>query len=249
MTETLPQLSFASPSPWCKPTDATRRRCSAGVLATASPAAGGHARRGRPRHRASRGGRRRRCARRAGGAASGWQRDAVHTGAMGNAVAPNQWLSRPPPVAGGHARRGRPRHRASRGGRRRRCARRRSFLMSVEQRCSRLPEGRADMKNSLRKVHRRASISGMGTARHRLIDRGGPRGDVRQPAASQRVQDGHAGRWSSCLRKHVGEYGHNRAPRAGTRSTAPDAAKGQPQGNCAARFERMHSPRLNPGSS
>lgn len=59
-------------------------------------------------------------------------------------------------------------------------------------------EGRADMKNSLRKVHRRASTSGMGTARHRLIDRGGPRGDVRQPAASQRVQDGHAGRWSSC---------------------------------------------------
>ena len=44
------------------------------------------------------------------------------------------------------------------------------------------------------------STSGMGTARHRLIDRGGPRGDVRQPAASQRVQDGHAGRWSSCLR-------------------------------------------------
>ena len=80
MTETLPQLSFTSPSPWCKPTDATRRRCSAGVLATASPAAGGHARRGsRPPLRW----RRRRCARRAGGAASGWQRDAVHTGSDG----------------------------------------------------------------------------------------------------------------------------------------------------------------------
>ena len=124
MTETLPQLSFASPSPWCKPTDATRRRCSAGVMATASPAAGGHARRGsRPPLRW----RRRRCARRAGGAASGWQRDAVHTGSdgqlMGNAVAPNQWLSRPPPVAGEHARRGsRPplrwrRRHARRGGR------------------------------------------------------------------------------------------------------------------------------------
>jgi hypothetical protein len=127
--------------------------------------------------------------------------------------------------------------------------------MSVERRCSRLPEGRADMKNSLRKVHRRASLSGcralpvaqvgrvgetihawmassvwcsleglvdarevclvlsipnglksirlsastsgMGTARRRLVDRSGPRGHVGQPAASQRVKDGHAGRWSS----------------------------------------------------
>ena len=32
------------------------------------------------------------------------------------------------------------------------------------------------MKNSLRKVHRRASTSGMGTARRRLIDRGAGRG-------------------------------------------------------------------------
>ena len=73
------------------------------------------------------------------------------------------------------------------------------------------------MKNSLRKVDRRASTSGIGTARRRLVDRSGPRGHVGQPATSQRVQDGHAGRWSSYLRKHVGEYGHNRAPRAGTR--------------------------------
>ena len=73
------------------------------------------------------------------------------------------------------------------------------------------------MKNSLRKVHRRASTSGIGTARRRLVDRSGPRGHVGQPAASQRVQNGHAGRWPSCLRKHVGEYGRNRAPRAGTR--------------------------------
>lgn len=89
--------------------------------------------------------------------------------------------------------------------------------MSVERRCSRLPEGRADMKNSLRKVHRRASTSGMGTARRRLVDRSGPRSHVGPPAASQRVQDGHTGRWSSYLRKHVGDHGHNRAPRAGTR--------------------------------
>ena len=89
--------------------------------------------------------------------------------------------------------------------------------MSVERRCSRLPEGRADMKNSLRKVHRRASTSSVGAARRRLVDRSGPRGHVGQSAASQRVQDGHAGRLSSYLRKHVGEYGHNRAPRAGTR--------------------------------
>ena len=89
--------------------------------------------------------------------------------------------------------------------------------MSVERRCSRLPEGRADMKNSLRKVHRRASTSGMGTARRRLVDRSGPRSHVGQLAASQRVHDGHAGRWSSYLRKHVGDHGHNRAPRAGTR--------------------------------
>ena len=73
------------------------------------------------------------------------------------------------------------------------------------------------MKNSLRKVHRRASTSGIGTARRRLVDRSGPRGHVGQPAASQRVQDGHAGRWSTYLRKHAGECGHNRAPRAGTR--------------------------------
>ena len=89
--------------------------------------------------------------------------------------------------------------------------------MSVERRCSRPPEGRADMKNSLRKVHRRASTSGMGTARRRLVDRSGPRSHVGPPAASQRVQDGHTGRWSSYLRKHVGDHGHNRAPRAGTR--------------------------------
>ena len=89
--------------------------------------------------------------------------------------------------------------------------------MSVERRCSRLPEGRADMKNSLRKVHRRASTSGMGTARRKLVDRSGPRSHVGPPAASQRVQDGHTGRWSSYLRKHVGDHGHNRAPRAGTR--------------------------------
>jgi len=69
--------------------------------------------------------------------------------------------------------------------------------MSVERRCSRLPEGRADMKNSLRKVHRRASTSGMGTARRRLVDRSGPRGHVGPPAASQRVQDRHTGRCSS----------------------------------------------------
>ena len=73
------------------------------------------------------------------------------------------------------------------------------------------------MKNSLRKVHRRASTSGIGTARRRLVDRSGPRGHVGQPAASQRVQNGHSGRWPSYLRKHVGEYGRNRAPRAGTR--------------------------------
>ena len=89
--------------------------------------------------------------------------------------------------------------------------------MSVERRCSRLPEGRADLKNSLRKVHRRASTSGTGTARRRLVDRSGPQSRVGQPAASQRVHDEHAGRWSSYLRKHVGDYGHNRAPRAGTR--------------------------------
>ena len=89
--------------------------------------------------------------------------------------------------------------------------------MSVKRRCSRLPEGRADMKNSLRKVHRRASTSGMGTARRRLVDRSGPRSHVGPPAASQRVQDGHTGRCSSYLRKHVGDHGHNRAPRAGTR--------------------------------
>ena len=89
--------------------------------------------------------------------------------------------------------------------------------MSVERRCSRLPEGRADMKNSLSKVHRRARTSGMGTARRRLVDRSGPRSHVGPPAASQRVQDGHTGRWSSYLRKHVGDHGHNRAPRAGTR--------------------------------
>ena len=73
------------------------------------------------------------------------------------------------------------------------------------------------MKNSLRKVHRRASTSGIGTARRRLVDRSGPRSHVGPPAASQRVQDGHAGRWSTYLRKHAGECGHNRAPRAGTR--------------------------------
>ena len=89
--------------------------------------------------------------------------------------------------------------------------------MSVERRCSRLPEGRADMKNSLRKVHRRASTSGMGTARRKLVDRSGPRSHVGPPAASQRVQDGHTERWSSYLRKHVSDHGHNRAPRAGTR--------------------------------
>ena len=89
--------------------------------------------------------------------------------------------------------------------------------MSVERRCSRPPEGRADLKNSLRKVHRRASTSGIGTARRRLVDRRGARGHVGQPAASQRVQDGHTGRLSSYLRKHVGDHGHNRAPRAGTR--------------------------------
>ena len=38
------------------------------------------------------------------------------------------------------------------------------------------------MKNSLRKVHRRASTSGIGTARRRLVDRSGPRGHVGQPA-------------------------------------------------------------------
>ena len=89
--------------------------------------------------------------------------------------------------------------------------------MSVERRCSRLPEGRADMKNSLRKVHRRASTSGMGTARRKLVDRSGPRSHVGPPAASQHVPDGHTGRCSSYLRKHVGDHGHNRAPRAGTR--------------------------------
>ena len=73
------------------------------------------------------------------------------------------------------------------------------------------------MKNSLRKVHRRASTSGMGTAQRRLVDRSGPRSHVGPPAASQRVQDGHTERWSSYLRKHVGDHGHNRAPRAGTR--------------------------------
>ena len=73
------------------------------------------------------------------------------------------------------------------------------------------------MKNSLRKVHRRASTSGIRAARRRLVDRSGPRSHVGPPAASQRVQDGHTGRFSSYLRKHVGEYGHNRAPRAGTR--------------------------------
>ena len=73
------------------------------------------------------------------------------------------------------------------------------------------------MKNSLRKVHRRASTSGMGTARRKLVDRSGPRSHVGPPAASQRVQDGHTERWSSYLRKHVGDHGHNRAPRAGTR--------------------------------
>ena len=50
------------------------------VLATASPAAGGPARRGRS---SVGGGRRWRCGRRAGGAAPGWQRDAVHTGSDG----------------------------------------------------------------------------------------------------------------------------------------------------------------------
>ena len=73
------------------------------------------------------------------------------------------------------------------------------------------------MKNSLRKVHRRASTSGIRAARRRVVDRSGPRSHVGPPAASQRVQDGHTGRFSSYLRKHVGDHGHNRAPRAGTR--------------------------------
>ena len=75
VTETRYQHGFTSPSPWWRPTDATRRRWSA-ACRDRLPAAGGHARRG---GRASRGGRRRRCARRAGGGAPGWQRDAVST--------------------------------------------------------------------------------------------------------------------------------------------------------------------------
>ena len=45
MTETRYQHSFTSPSPWCKPTDATRRRWSAGSGGRL-PAAGVPARRG-----------------------------------------------------------------------------------------------------------------------------------------------------------------------------------------------------------
>ena len=75
MTETRYQHGFTSPSPWWRPTDATRRRwsaCSRDRLRWRAGLRGGGG-------RASRGGRRRRCARRAGGGAPGWQRDAVST--------------------------------------------------------------------------------------------------------------------------------------------------------------------------
>ena len=75
VTETRYQHGFTSPSPWWRPTDATRRRWSA-CSRDRLPVAGGPARRGRS---SVGGGRRWRCGRRDGGGAPGWQRDAVST--------------------------------------------------------------------------------------------------------------------------------------------------------------------------
>jgi hypothetical protein len=99
VTETWYQHGFTSPSPWWRPTDATRRG-----LSRPPPVAGGHAR---------------------GEAVERWGADDDGVAAtatmeplrvgnamlciqreMGNAVEPKRWLSRPPPVAGGPARRG-----------------------------------------------------------------------------------------------------------------------------------------------
>ena len=118
VTETRYEHGFTSPSPWWRPTDATRRRWSA-PFSRPPPVAGGPARRGRS---SVGGGRRWPCGRRDGGGAPGWQRDAVHTGSDGQrrraesmVIATASW------VAGGPARRGRS---SVGGGRRWRCARR-----------------------------------------------------------------------------------------------------------------------------
>ena len=75
VTEMRYQHGFTSPTPWWRPTDATRRRWSA-CSRDRLPVAGGPARRGRS---SVGGGRRWRCGRRDGGGAPGWQRDAVST--------------------------------------------------------------------------------------------------------------------------------------------------------------------------
>ena len=78
VTETRYEHGFTSPSPWCKPTDATRRRWSA-PFSRPPPVAGGPARRGRS---SVGGGRRWRCARRAGGGAPGWPCASIHCDSM-----------------------------------------------------------------------------------------------------------------------------------------------------------------------
>ena len=78
VTETRYQHGFTSPSPWWRPTDATRRRWSA-CSRDRLPVAGGPARRGRS---SVGGGRRWRCARRAGGGAPGWPCASIHCDSM-----------------------------------------------------------------------------------------------------------------------------------------------------------------------
>ena len=78
VTETRYEHGFTSPSPWWRPTDATRRRWSA-CSRDRLPVAGGPARRGRS---SVGGGRRWRCARRAGGGAPGWPCASIHCDSM-----------------------------------------------------------------------------------------------------------------------------------------------------------------------
>ena len=82
-----------------------------------------------------------------------------------------------------------------------------------------------DLRCLSRAIRHRTSTSHSGTARRSPTDRIVPRDKERQPTASQRVRDGHSGCWSSSLRKHVGEDGHNRAKRAGTRRQRPPPQK------------------------
>ena len=95
----------------------------------------------------------------------------------------------------------------------------------VKRSCSKCPGRSVDLRCLSRAIRHRTSTSHSGTARRSPADRIVPRDQERQPTAPQRVRNGQSWCWSSSLRKHVGEDGHNRAKRAGTRRQRPPPQK------------------------